>query len=520
MKCEMALSNVIFMEGGVECRKIPEAPKYFAGSNGVIFSTMKGKLSPLKPYVGRSGYQQVNLFINGVGKTMPVHRLIAITFIPNPDELRVVNHRNGVKTDNFVSNLEWTSHQENTQHAVDTGLIDICKWSQEVRVIDIETGETETFMSEVQCAERFGCTSQNVHRAIKFGSILKKHYKAEFVSTEAQTTDRKESISKWRENTPVPVWIDGKMWLNGKECKLIPGSQDHYASPDGYIISNAGKIPIVKKPHLNQKTGYRQVRININGVYKSRTVHRIIAETYIPNPEGHEVVNHRNGQKTDNSVSNLEWASQSENMQHAVNTGLMKGSKAPKAIWVTDIRTGDTETFTSIASFARHLGCSQSNISDAIKLGFLVQHHYKIGFVGDEISAINNNETLYVKRCHPLSKMVRVTDIKTGETETFISTAQCAERIGCCQSNVSVAIKHGTIVQKRYKIEFADSNEKSSVGQCKMVRLTDIKTGETKTFMSRNECAEHLGCTPKNVGNAIHNKRLCMKRYMIEFVED
>lgn len=82
---------------------------------------------------------------------------------------------------------------------------------------------------------------------------------------------------------------------------------------DGYQISNLGRIYSKKRRAcLKIKRiagrGYFQVRLSINGVYVYKNLHRLIAETFIPNPLNLRTVNHINGNKLDNRLVNLEWA--------------------------------------------------------------------------------------------------------------------------------------------------------------------------------------------------------------------
>lgn len=88
-------------------------------SNGRL-DNRKGK--QLKPVINRYGYKQVTLSSKGERKTYLVHQLVARTFIPNPENKETVNHINGNKLDNHISNLEWATSKEQKDHAIRNGL--------------------------------------------------------------------------------------------------------------------------------------------------------------------------------------------------------------------------------------------------------------------------------------------------------------------------------------------------------------------------------------------------------------
>lgn len=75
-------------------------------------------------YPEKKGYLRVELYLDGSRRAAKVHRLVAVAFLRPQKNRPYVNHKNGIKTDNRVENLEWVTSKENTRHAVATGLMD------------------------------------------------------------------------------------------------------------------------------------------------------------------------------------------------------------------------------------------------------------------------------------------------------------------------------------------------------------------------------------------------------------
>lgn len=94
---------------------------YFKVSNlGKVFSKRSNKI--LKTFISKKGYERLATKINGINKCFVIHRLVAITFIPNTHNKPEVNHIDGNKCNNIVEKLEWVTTSENAIHAYTTGL--------------------------------------------------------------------------------------------------------------------------------------------------------------------------------------------------------------------------------------------------------------------------------------------------------------------------------------------------------------------------------------------------------------
>lgn len=97
--------------------RVKSLPRY--KKNGKFSHWTKEKI--LAQGINDSGYYQVMLHKNGSHKTKTIHRLVAQAFIPNPDNKPWINHKNSVRIDNDVDNLEWCTPSENNKHCYDKG---------------------------------------------------------------------------------------------------------------------------------------------------------------------------------------------------------------------------------------------------------------------------------------------------------------------------------------------------------------------------------------------------------------
>lgn len=147
-------------------------PDYLVNTNGEIRRI--GSHRMMKGLVNRNGYRQYTLTKDGESSTKEAHRLILLSFHPISNcKNKHTNHKNGVKTDNSIENLEWVSPSENTKHSYRTKLqTNVTNRHGNYRVL------TECDLKEIkhlhlskyldrEIAERFGCSRTLISRKIR-----------------------------------------------------------------------------------------------------------------------------------------------------------------------------------------------------------------------------------------------------------------------------------------------------------------------------------------------------------------
>lgn len=183
-------------------RQIKGFENYTVSEKGDVFSTITNK--QLRQRISKQGYAYVNLYNSEGRKTKKIHRLVAETFIKNPNNYTQVNHKDGDKLNNRVNNLEWCTASYNTQHAYDNGLINLDteahrraarengkKYrSRKIKLIDLKLNKVYVFESATQCSEEMRIPLSSVTSSIRRGNLIYKRFKAEYlIDTLAETMD-------------------------------------------------------------------------------------------------------------------------------------------------------------------------------------------------------------------------------------------------------------------------------------------------------------------------------------------
>lgn len=138
---------------------------YFVSEYGELFNRRGNKLSSWVE--NNTGYTLFRIYINGKAKCYRLHRIVAECWIPNPDKLPFVKHKNDDKTNNRARNLEWGANPDNVQEGYDNGCYRFRQRSHKVKVKNLETGETVVYKSIRSLSDEIGLNRKNVAAVLK-----------------------------------------------------------------------------------------------------------------------------------------------------------------------------------------------------------------------------------------------------------------------------------------------------------------------------------------------------------------
>ena len=315
-------------------KPIDQFPNYNVSNLGNIKNIITNK--PLKS-VCKDGYCNISLVNDKIQKTLKVHRLVALAFIENPENKSDVNHKDKNKINNHVSNLEWMTRKENNIHRCKDLIITTNK-NKPIYRIDKNTNEILETYNSIEDAATWAFNNE----------LTKNTHNGRNAIGNCITGLSKISYGfKWILE-PCIDCLEGEIW------KQVPNTiKTYWVSNLGRFKNSSGIILVNSKLTPG---GY-----NVVGIDKvTYRLHRIVALTFIENPENKEQVNHIDGDKINNAVNNLEWVTNQENQIHKFKTGL--GNNYTRKIGQYDLENNLLKEFTSIVGAAKELNIGKSNI--------------------------------------------------------------------------------------------------------------------------------------------------------------
>ena len=287
--------------------------------DGVIKVTKFGEVFNKKgKRIGTSicnGYYCISREIKGKSKKMYIHHLVWLVFKGPIPEKYEINHENGDKLDNILENLRPVTSSENKKHAHDTGLHDRNKLraslsgqnSSQSKLTNDQVAELRQLYKDKKFVQTELAKMFGVSQAVVSKIILHQTYTGEF-------EDKLKPKETPLRNLFIAANIDycteiEKIFISFVKDDIIR------VTPFGNVFRNDRKKWIGSK----SSDGYMRTSITINGIRYGIKTHRLVALVYIGNILDGMVVNHKNLDKSDNRLENLEIITIGDNNIHRIN---------------------------------------------------------------------------------------------------------------------------------------------------------------------------------------------------------
>ena len=313
-----------------EWKQLVDYKNYEVSSFGQVRNKKTGRI--LKP-CNNGGYLYVGLSLNGQTKSFSVHRLVASIYLDNLDNKPHVNHKDKNRSNNHISNLEWCSALENNIHK-SLNLVQTTNQNLKIWKIDILTNEKIELYNSIQDAAKW-CVEN------KYSSS--EHTAKTNISNVIRGIYKKSCGFKWILNEQSSD--TDEIWKNIKINNTIYNR--YFVSNLGRFKNSKGIIMENYKPH---HSGYIYVRVNKD----KYALHRLVASTFLETFNNNHIVNHIDGNKTNNCVFNLEWCTIKQNNQHNHNVGLIK--KFTRRIGQYNLENKLIKEFNSIIDAEKEIG--------------------------------------------------------------------------------------------------------------------------------------------------------------------
>ena len=268
----------------MEWKNIRYAPTYLVSNMGTVKNKHGRELlinyDRLKKTKTRA---RVGLTVDKTNKLYYLHRIVAEHFIENSENLPEVNHKDGNFYNNSHENLEWISKIDNMRHARSLKLIQTFK--TKIKVTDVKTNKITIYESLTECSTQLGVSKSQISKYCR-KKIENKIYKFEYEDSKRRVLQDDNKL----------VW------------KEYPKNKIYFVSNTGEIKHKNGNI--LSGSLIN---GYRFVTLSDK---TNKLVHRMVAQTFLENPDDLPVVDHLDRNPQNNCVDNLRWCTQKENMNN------------------------------------------------------------------------------------------------------------------------------------------------------------------------------------------------------------